>query len=275
MSEYSSFDLTTEAGVAHLVLGNAAKMNALGRNFWSELPRAVAEMDRGGEVRALLISSSGAMFCSGIDLTMFSDETLSSVATPLERERLKHLILQLQGALSSLQSCRFPVLAAVQGACLGAGLDLISACDLRWGTKDSFYVVQEINIGIMADLGSLQRLPQLLPDALVRELAFTGAKLSAERAYQYGFLNGLCQSHEEAVATALGAAKLIAQKSPLAVAASKKCLNYLPGHTMDEALDYCATLQSSIFDPADVMAQVMAMKSKSAHQAKDLLALKF
>jgi enoyl-CoA hydratase len=274
MSDYSSFELTIDGGVVHLVLGNASKMNALGRAFWAELPRAVAELDRGGAVRALVITSTGAMFCSGIDLTMFSDESLSSVATALERERLKHLILQLQAALTSLQKCRFPVLTAVQGACLGAGLDLISACDLRWGTKDSFYVVQEINIGIMADLGSLQRLPLLLPDAVVRELAFTGAKLTAERAHDYGFLNGLCNSHEEAVATAMQAAKLIAQKCPLAVAASKQCLNYLPGHTTEEALDYCATLQSSIFDPADVMAQVMAMKNKSAHQAKDLLAVK-
>jgi enoyl-CoA hydratase len=153
MSEYSSFDLTVEGGVAHLVLGNPSKMNALGRTFWSELPRAVAEMDRAGEVRALVISATGPMFCSGIDLAMFSDESLANVATSLERERLKHLVLQLQSALTSLQKCRFPVLAAVQGACLGAGLDLISACDMRWGTMDSFYVIQEINIGIMADLG--------------------------------------------------------------------------------------------------------------------------
>jgi enoyl-CoA hydratase len=274
MSEYSSFELTVDSGVAHLILGNAAKMNALGRAFWSELPRAVADMDRAGEVRALIISSTGAMFCSGIDLMMFSDESLASVATAPERERLQHLILQLQAALSSLQKCRFPVLAAIQGACLGAGLDLISACDMRWGTKDSFYVIQEINIGIMADLGSLQRLPKLLPDAVVRELAFTGAKLSAERAHEYGFLNGLCSSHEEAVAQAMQAARLIAQKSPLAIAASKQCINYAPGHTVEEALDYCANLQSSIFDPADVMAQVMAMKNKSPHQAKDLLAVK-
>lgn len=274
MGPYSSFDLTIDGGVAHLILGNPSKMNALGPAFWKELPQAVAEMDRDGAVRALLISSTGAMFCSGIDLTMFSDESLCSVATPLERDRLKHLILQLQESISCLQKCRFPVLAAVQGACLGAGLDLISACDMRWGTKDSFYVLQEINIGIMADLGSLQRLPLLLPDALVREMAFTGCKLGAERAYENGFLNGLCQSHEEAVATALQAAHMVAQKSPLAIAGTKNCLNYLPGHSTAEALEYCANLQSAIFDPAEIMAQVMAMKSKTRHQAKDLLALK-
>jgi enoyl-CoA hydratase len=274
MGDYSSFDLTVDEGVAHLILGNAGKMNALGRAFWSELPQAVEAMDRGGQVRALVISSTGSVFCSGIDLTIFSDESLASVGTAQERERLKHTILTLQQALTCLQSARFPVLAAVQGACLGAGLDLISACDMRWGTRDSFYVVQEINIGIMADLGSLQRLPLLLPDAVVRELAFTGAKLSAERAHGYGFLNGLSQSHEEAIAAAMQAAKLIAQKSPLAIAGSKQCLNYLPGHTQEEALSQCATLQSAIFDPADVMAQVMAMKTKSAHQPKDLLALK-
>jgi len=274
MSTYSSFDLTIDSGVAHLVLGNAAKMNALARAFWVELPQAVAELDRGGNVRALVISSTGPIFCSGIDLSIFGDQSLGSVATPAERERLKHLVLRLQDSLSCLHDSRFPVLVAVQGACLGAGLDLISACDMRWGTADSFYVIQEINLGIMADLGSLQRLPQLLPDAVLRELAFTGSKLSADRAYGYGFLNGVVENHEDAIATALQAARTIAQKSPLAVAGSKQCLNYAVGHSLAESLDFCATLQSAIFDPADVMAQVMAMKTKTPHQTKDLLVVK-
>ncbi|MBS1994283.1 MAG: enoyl-CoA hydratase/isomerase family protein [Cyanobacteria bacterium SZAS LIN-3] len=274
MEQFSSFAVSLNEGVAHLVLGNASKMNALGAAFWRELPQAVAQMDQEGQVRALVISSTGPMFCSGIDLAMFSDESLSSVGSAHERDRLRHLIMQLQKAITCLQSCRFPVLAVVQGACLGAGLDLISACDLRFGTKDSFYVLQEINIGIMADLGSLQRLPLLLPDAIVREMAFTGSKLSAEKAQAYGFLNGLAASHEEAVATALQAAKTIAQKSPLAISGTKRCLSFVPGHSSEEALEYCANLQSAIFDPAEVMSQVMAMKQKSAHQSRDLLALK-
>ena len=274
MTEYASFTLTQDAAVAHLILGNATKMNALGRSFWIELPQAVAELNAAGNVRALVISSTGPIFCSGIDISMFADESLAQIATPSDRERMKHLIQQLQDSISCLQKCRFPVLAAVQGACLGAGLDLISACDMRFGTSDSFYVVQEINIGIMADLGSLQRLPLLLPDAVVRELAFTGSKLSAERAQTYGFLNSLAATAEEALANAMKAAQAIAQKSPLVVAASKQCLNYVQGHTASEALDYCAAVQLSIFDPAEIMAQVMAMKNKGNHQTKDLLAIK-
>ncbi|MBU6450939.1 MAG: enoyl-CoA hydratase/isomerase family protein [Cyanobacteria bacterium REEB67] len=274
MSDYTSFTVTTEGGVAELVLGNAAKMNALGPSFWQELPQAVAKLNQEGTVRALIISSTGSLFCSGIDLTMFANPSLTSVAAPAERERLKHLILQLQASLTCLQDCRFPVIAAVQGACLGAGLDLISACDLRYGTTDSFYVVQEINIGIMADLGSLQRLPRLLPDAVVRELCFTGAKLSAERAYNLGFLNATAQTHEEVLAAARQAANLIAQRSPLPIAASKDVLNYSANHTESDALNYCATVQSAIFEPAEVMAQVMAMKNKTRHESKDLLAMK-
>jgi enoyl-CoA hydratase len=274
MSDYSSFSVTTEGGVAELVLGNAAKMNALGPAFWQELPQAVAKLNAEGMVRALVISSTGSLFCSGIDLTMFANPSLTSVAAPAERERLKHLILQLQSALTCLQDCRFPVIAAVQGACLGAGLDLISACDLRYGTSDSFYVVQEINIGIMADLGSLQRLPRLLPDAVVRELCFTGAKLSAERAYSLGFLNAVAANHDEVLAAARQAAGQIAQRSPLPMAGSKDVLNYSASHSQSDALNYCATLQSAIFDPAEVMAHVMAMKNKTKHESKDLLAIK-
>ena len=274
MSAYTSFTITAEKGVAHLILGNAAKMNALGPAFWNELPLAVADLNAAGSVRALVISSTGPIFCSGIDLSMFAGETLTAVATAAERERLKHLILQLQASLTVLQHCRFPVIAAVQGACLGAGLDLISACDMRFGSTASFYVVQEINIGIMADLGSLQRLPQLLPDAVVRELCFTGAKLKAERAYNLGFLNGLAESAESCVDDALKAAQAIAERSPVPIAASKDVLAYGQAHSQPDALNYCATVQSAIFDPTEVMAYVMAMKNKSRHESADLLPLK-
>jgi enoyl-CoA hydratase len=272
-SEPKSFSLNIESGVAHLILGNAAKMNALGEAFWLELPQVVAELNRRGDVRALVISATGPLFCAGIDLALFSNQTLTATGKPAERERLKHLILQLQRSLTCLQSSRFPVIAAVQGACLGAGLDLVSACDMRFGTKDSFYVVQEINIGIMADLGSLQRLPALLPDAVVRELCFTGSKLSAERAFNLGFLNDLADDHDSCLAKALKAASTIAKRSPLPVAATKDVLNYGQSHSQSDSLNYCAAVQTAIFDPAEVMAQVQAMKAKTQHQSKDLLAV--
>ena len=270
-SEPTSFTLNVKAGVAHLILGNAPKMNALGEAFWLELPRVVAELNARGDVRALVISATGPLFCAGIDLALFSNQTLTATKTPAERERLKHLVLQLQSSLTCLQNCRFPVIAAVQGACLGAGLDLISACDMRFGTKDSFYVVQEINIGIMADLGSLQRLPHLLPDAVVRELCFTGNKLGAERAFNLGFLNELSDDHEGCVASALKVAEVIAKRSPLPVAATKDVLNYGRSHGESDSLNYCATVQTAIFDPAEIMAQVQAMKAKTQHESKDLL----
>jgi enoyl-CoA hydratase len=263
MAEYKSFELTLDNGVAALKLGNAKFKNALTKDFFAEFPAAIRALDQSGEVRALVLHSEGTHFCSGIDLNFFADETLINTSSPAVRESFRRLVLTMQESCSVLNTARFPVLAACQGAVIGAGVDLVSACDLRYATADSYFVIQEINIGLMADLGSLQRLPLALPDAIVRQLAFTGSHLSPQKAEQLGFVNQVYEGHEQMLEDVLKTARTIAERSPLAVAASKLALNYNHGRTVEDALLNAAVTQAAIFDPAAVMASVKAMKSKS------------
>jgi len=213
MTEYKSFTLTTENSVAALKLGNAELKNAFGREFFGEFPAAIAALERRANVRALIIYSDGPHFSSGIDLNFFTDPSLVDIGSPGARERLKRLVLAMQESCSLLNKVSFPVIAACQGAALGAALDLVSACDLRYATPDAYFVIQEINIGLMADLGSLQRLPGSLPDAVVRELAFTGEKLTAERAERLGFINKVFADHSQMLEAVFAVAKNIAARS--------------------------------------------------------------
>lgn len=258
-----SVSITYDGAVAKLKLGNAELKNALGKEFFADFARIIEELDNSGKVRALVLYSDGPHFSSGIDLSFFADQSLIDISTVASRESFRRLVLAMQDCCSVLNNVRFPVLAACQGASLGAALDLISACDLRYATADAYFVIQEINIGLMADLGGLQRLPLSLPDAIVRELAFTGEKLTAERAERLGFVNKVFANHDEMIEAVVAVAQTIAARSPLAVAGCKQSLNYNHGRTVEDALANAAYMQAAIFDPAAIMASVKAMKTKA------------
>lgn len=218
----------------------------------------------------LVINSSGPHFCSGIDLSFLGDPSLINTGSALNREKLRRLILAMQEPISALATVRFPVIAACQGASLGAAVDLLSACDLRYATSDAYFVIQEINIGLMADLGSLQRLPDALPEAIVREMAFTGLPLDSQRALSLGFVNGVLDDYSALMKRVDEVAEAIASRAPLAVAASKQALNYNRSHSTADSLDYAAALQAAVLDPAYVAASLMARKSKNSASFENL-----
>lgn len=249
--------------MAKLKLGNAELKNALGKDFFADFTQVVKDLDNSGQVRALVIYSHGPHFSAGIDLNFLADQSLINTTTVAARESFRRLVLAMQDCCSILNNVRFPVLVACQGAALGAALDLVSACDLRYATTDAYFVIQEINIGLMADLGSLQRLPLSLPEGIVRELAFTGEKLSAERAERLGFVNRLFANYDEMLEGVFAVAKTISARSPLAVAGCKQALNYNCGRTIEDALSNTAYMQAAIFDPAAILASVKAMKTKT------------
>ncbi len=252
----SCFDLTVEEKVARITFNRADKRNSMLPAFWSDFPKTIKELSDRGEVRCILIDAQGTHFSAGMDLSVFAaaDKFLTNSST--NREHLRNLILSLQDALSILEKSRIPVIAAVQGGCLGAGLDLVSACDIRFATEDAYFCIQEINIGIMADLGTLQRLPRKLPDGIVRELAFTGCKLSSARAREVGFVNEVFPTVEKMNEEALKVARTIAGKPPLVVSASKECINYALDNRVADSLMYAANVQSFIFDAEEVAAQI-------------------
>ena len=202
-----------------------------------------------------------------MDVAAFSSSELRPDEGPAKREAFVHTVRRLQDALGSVSRARFPVIAAIQGACVGGGLDLVSACDLRFVAEDAYFRIEEINIGMMADVGSLQRLPRLLPDAVLRELAFCGRTLRAAQAVAVGFVNAVVA---DPVAAALEAAREIAGKAPLAVAASKRAIEFAREHTVAESLEQAAWLQSSVWSTPDVME---AMRARGAREVGSFVGL--
>lgn len=222
---YSCFELESKEGrIAHIRFNRPEKRNALSASFWSEFPTVVKELDRSGQTRVLVISSSGPHFTAGLDLSVFRNTKALKNDTPVDRECLRGLALMLQDALSCLEHSRMPVLAAVQGGCLGAGLALLCACDLRYATTQASFCIQETNIGVMADLGVLQRLPRFIPEAVVRELAYSGDALPAARACELGFVSATFETQEAMLDKVMQIAAKIGSRPPLVVAGIKEMI---------------------------------------------------
>jgi enoyl-CoA hydratase len=244
---YECFELKTEGGVAHLQLSRPERRNAMTAAFWKELPEIVRALD----AKVLVLSSTGPHFCAGLDVSMFGSGALTTESVE-GRKKFRWKLEELQASLSSLAEAPFPVIAAVQGGCIGGGVDMATACCLRYATRDAFFVIQEINLGMMADVGTFNRMPKQLPEAVVRELGYTGDRLSAERAERLGFVNGLFDTHEQLVAGVLEVARRIAAKAPVAVQATKKMISYTRDHSVAESFDYLNALQPAIFDIEEI-----------------------
>jgi enoyl-CoA hydratase len=273
---YTTFELVIDQHIAHLRLCRPEQRNTMNMRFWPEIAAAFAEIDARSDVRAVIISSTGKHFTAGLDLMEFSSLLSQMPAGDRGRtsEQLRRLVLRMQESFNAVERCRVPVIAAVQGGCVGGGVDLISACDLRCCTEDAFFSIAEINIGITADLGTLQRLPKLIPEGVVRELAYTGRRLPASRAYQIGLVNEVAASHEALLSSVTQLAREIAAKSPLAIAGTKEMLRYTRDHSVEDVLRYVATWQAGMLFTADVLEQILSNQEKRPPAFEDLLAEK-
>jgi enoyl-CoA hydratase len=180
-------------------------------------------------------------------------------------------VQHLQESFNVMERAREPVLAAVQGGCIGGAVDLVTAADCRYASRDAFFVVQEISIGMTADIGTLQRLGRVVPEGVARELAFTGRRMSAERAYEVGLVQAVYDDHDALVKGALETAREIAERSPLAIWGTKVAMNYARDHGVDDALEQIATWQAGMFQPADLMESFTAKAEKRAASYPDLL----
>lgn len=258
----SAFQLTRDGPVAHLRLSRPEASNALDLSFWRDFGPALTALDATGEVRALVISGEGRNFCAGMDISVFSGGAILKTDTPADRQAFHQAARALQDTLTSIERVRFPVIAAVQGACVGAGLDLVAACDLRLAAAGAYFRIEEINIGMMADVGSLQRLPRILPEGVVRELAYLGTSLTAERAERLGFVASIHPDPEALLAAALDMARAIAAKAPLAISGSKAAIAYARDHSVAEGLEWAAVMQGSIWNTADILAAIQARATR-------------
>lgn len=269
---YTCFDLEFNGKIAHIRFNRPEKLNTMIPAFWNELPAAIEEIEGKEGIRCIVISSTGKHFTAGMDLSVFGGNGAIDTGSAIARDGFRSLVLTLQETFNRLENTSVPVIAAIQGGCIGGGVDMVSACDLRFATSSAFFCIQEINIGIMADLGTLQRLPRLIPEGIVRELAYTGSKLSAARAYELGLVNEVFDSEEEMVNHVMKIAETISSRSPLAVSASKEAINYARDHSVEDSLRQAANVQAAIFDIPQMVESMNAQKEKRQPVYPDLKA---
>ena len=264
---YECFEVSTSDDVAHIQLSRPDAYNSMVPSFWSDLPAIVGEIDASGSARVIVVSSTGKHFCAGMDLSVFTGGGGlggASGATEAGRQRahLWMLVQHLQNSFTALEQAHMPVLCAIQGGCIGGAVDMVSAADMRYCTADAFFCVQEINIGMTADVGTLQRLPKIIPDGVARELAYTGERMPAQRAYECGLVNQVFDDHESLVDGTLEIAARIASKSPLAIWGTKEMINFARDHTVADSLKYMAGWQAGMFQPGDMLEEFGAKADK-------------
>ena len=270
----SYFSFSIREHVAHLVLNRPSALNTMDPIFWRELDEALTYLHKGGEARALVISSTGKHFSAGMGLDVFGGAIQMDDHTPEGRAAIFDLLTDLQATFSKLETLRIPVIAAIQGGCIGGAVDLVTAACIRYASADAFFCVQEINIGMVADVGTLQRLPKLIPLGVVKELAYTGRRLDAQKAMQYGLVNEVFDTQEAMVAAALKCAAEIAAKPPVAIWGTKQTVNYARDHSVEDSLRQMGWLQGAIWSNAHVREAVAAMKDKRAGEFPPLATLK-
>ena len=267
------FDVEINNSIAHIRLNRPEKRNSMNEDFWNLFPKEVEELDDSGEIRALVISSTGPHFSSGIDLNMFKDDVVEEQSeNELGRSR-GYFIQQLkylQNVANCLEATRFPVVAAIQGGCIGGGIDLITAADIRLCTKDAFFIIEEINVGLAADIGTLQRLPKIIPAGIAREWAMMGEKVSADRAKEVGLVSSLHDNQEAMLKSAFEIAERLVSKTPLAMWVTKEVLNYSRDHSVKEGLDNVNLWNAATLHKEDVMTTMMSRMQKKKPEYKNL-----
>jgi enoyl-CoA hydratase len=259
--------------VAHLVLNRPAELNTMHPLFWRELDAVLTQLHREGTARALVISSTGRHFSAGMALETFDGAINMDDQSPEGRAAIFDTLTDLQATFSKLEALRMPVIVAIQGGCIGGAVDMVTACCIRYATADAFFCIQEINIGMVADVGTLQRLPKLMPLAVVKELAYTGRRLGAARAQGYGLVNEVFDTPEATLAAALQCAHEIAAKPPVAIWGTKQAVHYARDHSVEDSLRQMGWLQGAIWSNTHLRAAVTALKTKTPAEFPELAPL--
>ncbi|MFP6816991.1 MAG: crotonase/enoyl-CoA hydratase family protein [Pseudomonadales bacterium] len=258
---YTRMTVEVSDQVGHIQLCQPDEYNRMPPAFWEELPAAFKELDGRGDVRAVVLSSTGKHFTSGMDVSVFTETREQTWDRGRTGESARRRLGRLQNAFTGLETVRMPVIAAVQGGCIGGGVDLVAACDMRYCSSEAFFCIQEINIGMAADVGTLQRLPRLIPEGLMRELAYTGRRMYAEEAQACGLVNNVYDTREQMLSAVHAIAAEIASKSPLAINSTKHLLNYAREHSVSDALNYQQVWMGAVSQGGE-MGKYFAAKSE-------------
>jgi enoyl-CoA hydratase len=274
MNKLTCFELNIDQHIAHLVLNRPDRLNALDMTVWRELDEVLQQLHQANQARVLVISSTGKHFSAGMSLEAFGESVSMDDQSAEGRAAIFDMLGGLQATFTRLETLRMPVIVAIQGGCIGGAVDMVTAACMRYASADAFFCIQEINIGMVADVGTLQRLPKLMPMAVVKELAYTGRRLSADKALQYGLVNEVLADAAAALAAAMKTAAEIASKPPVAIWGTKQALHYARDHSVDDALKQMGWLQSGIWSNPHVKEAITAFQKKQAASFPDLAPLK-
>ena len=263
---FSTLTISLSEGIADIRLNRPDKSNAMNEAMWQEIRQAFDWVDATPGARVAILSGEGKNFCAGIDLAMLAgiQQQIAHADGARSREALRRLILDLQDCLSAIERCRKPVIAAIQGACVGGALDLVSCCDMRYAAGDAVFSIKEIDLGMVADVGTLQRLPRLIGEGMTRELAYTGRTVGADEAARLGLINSNFGDFSRLTAEVRAIAQTIAAKSPLAIRGTKDVLNYSRDHSIADGLNYVAGWNAAMLLSGDLNECIAAQREKRA-----------
>ena len=269
--QFETLSVSLEDHIATVRLNRPEKANAMNAAMWQEIRRAFQWVDATPEARVAVLQGEGKLFTAGIDLQMMMGlgPQIQNECDGRTREALRRVILDMQDTLTSLERCRKPVLAAIHGGCIGGGIDLVTCADMRYASSDAYFTIKEIDIGMTADVGTLQRLPKLVGEGIARELAYTGRNFAAEEARQIGLVNRVFESREALYAGVREIAATIAAKSPLSIRGTKEMITYARDHSVADSLNYIATWNAAMLMSQDLTEAMMSNMAKKAPSFKD------
>ena len=262
--QLQTFHLQTTNHIAHLKFSRPHKANALNQQAWEEMKTAFDQFDQDPDVRVVVLSGEGRHFCAGIDLELLvSIGDLDNKGCPArKREKFMHTLQFLQDCISSIEKCRKPVLAAIHNGCIGGGVDIVSACDMRYCTEDAYFTIKEVDMGLVADIGTMQRLPKIIPYGIAAEMAYTGRKVPGKEAAETGLVNRVFGTKEKMMDEVMTVASTIAAKSPLVIRGTKHILQYTRDHSVAEGLQYMKTWNAAMVFSDDLLEAFQATMQK-------------
>ncbi|WPG36281.1 crotonase/enoyl-CoA hydratase family protein [Variovorax sp. EBFNA2] len=268
---FETLKLSLQAGVARIELDRPRKANAINAAMWRELREAMEWLDATPQARVGILSAAGAHFSAGLDLGML-DEFKAQTADACDgrsREKTRGNILALQDTVTAIERCRKPVIAEIHAACVGGGIDIVTACDMRYCCEDAWFSVKEIDVGLVADVGTLQRLPRLVGEGMARELAYTARRFSGAEAARMRLVNCCHESHAELSAAVADIAAQLAAKSPLCLRGTKEMISYVRDRPVADGLNYIATWNAAMLYSEDLDEALRAARERRAPTFRD------
>ncbi|BDA78397.1 enoyl-CoA hydratase [Leptospira kobayashii] len=264
MTSYPFFEIEQERNVAIVYLNKPEKRNAMDWSFWRDLPAVIDDINRNPSVHCFMIAGKGKSFSTGLDLDNFFNEFSSVVQGELgdNREKLYHLILTMQKGINAIYDSLKPSVSVIQKHCIGGGLDLISATDVRYASQDASFSLREAKVGIVADMGSLQRLPGIIGQGNTRELALTGKDIDATEALRMGLVTKVLPDFDSLLKEGKNTAHEIAENPTLVIRGVKQVLNYGVGKSLSDSLNYVAVWNSSMLDSKDFRSAIQGFRER-------------